>query len=43
MEFIFLNLVLLFCPGSLDLIERRTVEEIQLECVFLLQKYLNKK
>lgn len=42
-EFIFLNLLLLFCPISLDLIQRKTVEDIQLEFGILLQKYLNKK
>ena len=42
-EFIFITLLLLFCPASLDLIQRQSVENIQQEFGILLQKYLNKK
>ena len=39
-EAVLLDLVLLFSPNMLDLLERRRVEEIQTKFAFLLQKYL---
>ena len=42
-EYVLLSLTILFCPDMLDLVHRRTVEEIDTKFVLLLQKYLNKK
>ena len=42
-EYVLLSLAILFCPDMLDLMDRRTVGEIQHKFVVLLQKYLNKK
>ena len=42
-ETVLLDLVLLFSPDMLDLLERRMVEEIQTKFALLLQKYLTTK
>ena len=43
-EYVLLSLMVLFCPDDMpDLVDRKTVEEIQNYYAVLLQKYLNKK
>ena len=42
-EYVLLSLAILFCPDMLDLMDRRTVDQIQHKFIVLLQKYLNKK
>jgi len=44
-EYVLMSLTILFCPDTdmLDLLDRKTVEEIHTNYAVLLQKYLNKK
>merc|ERR1719153_1134013 len=43
-EYVLMSLMVLFCPDDMpDLVDRKTVEEIQNYYAVLLQKYLNKK